>query len=141
MPNNYQHQYEIYYNKATADLVLVQQVFVLNNPLIDKCIILFHLQQAAEKYLKSFLSFKNIHFGKLHDIKRILDLYTEHGIETPPHAEAFIELTPYAVEGRYDFIIDENTDIPRFIILLEQLKDYLDGHLFKLPLDYNAQLP
>jgi hypothetical protein len=131
MPNKFQHQYEIYYNKATADLVLVQQVFVLQNPLIDKCIILFHLQQAAEKYLKSFLSFNKIHFGKLHDIKKILDLYIENGIKIPPEAEAFVELTPYAVEGRYDFITDENIDIPRFIILLEQLKMFVDDHVFK----------
>jgi len=131
MPNKFQHQYEIYYNKATADLVLVQQVFVLQNPLIDKSIILFHLQQAAEKYLKSFLAFNNIHFGKLHDIKKILDLYIENGIIIPPEAETFVELTPYAVEGRYDFITDENIDIPRFIILLEQLKMFVDDHVFK----------
>ena len=135
MTNKFQHQYEIYYNKATADLVLVQQVFVLKNPLIDESIILFHLQQAAEKYLKSFLSFKNIHFGKLHDIKKILDLYIESGIEIPPDAEAFVELTPYAVEGRYDFITDENIDIPRFIILVEQLKFFVDDHIFKISTD------
>lgn len=135
MSNKFQHQYEIYYNKATADLVLVQQVVVLQNPLIDKCIILFHLQQAAEKYLKSFLSFNKIHFGKLHDIRKILDLYVEHGIKVPPHAEAFIDLTPYAVEGRYDFITDDNIDIPRFIILLEQLKVFVDDHYFKTPTD------
>lgn len=135
MSNKFQHQYEIYYNKATADLVLVQQVYILQNPLIDKNIILFHLQQAAEKYLKSFLSFKKIHFGKLHDIRKILDLYIESGIKIPPHAEAFIELTPYAVEGRYDFITDENIDIPRFIILLEQLKIFVDDHVFKTPTD------
>ena len=135
MTNKFQHQYEIYYNKATADLVLVLQVFVLKNPLIDESIILFHLQQAAEKYLKSFLSFKNIHFGKLHDIKKILDLYIESGIEIPPDAEAFVELTPYAVEGRYDFITDENIDIPRFIILVEQLKFFVDDHIFKISTD------
>jgi len=130
MQNKFQHQYEIYYNKATADLVLVQQVFVLKNPLIDESIILFHLQQAAEKYLKSFLSFKNIHFGKLHDIKKILDLYIESGIEIPPDAEAFIELTPYAVEGRYDFIVNNTIDIPRFMLLLEQLKIFIENLIF-----------
>jgi len=137
MPNKFQHQYEIYYRKATADLVLVQQVIALNNPLIAESIILFHLQQAAEKYLKSFLSFNKIHFGKLHDIKKILDLYTEHGIKYPPDAEAFIELTPYAVEGRYDFITDENIDIPRFIILLEQLKVFVDDHILITPIVNN----
>lgn len=130
MPNKFQHQYEIYYKKATADLVLVQQVLALNNPLIDESIILFHLQQAAEKYLKSSLSFKQIHFGKLHDIKKILDLYIEYGIETPPNAEAFIELTPYAVEGRYDFIVNDDVDIPRFLTLLEQLKIFVENLIF-----------
>lgn len=130
MPNKFLHQYEIYYKKATADLVLVQQVFELNNSLIDKSIILFHLQQAAEKYLKSLLSFEKIHFGKLHDIKKILDLYIESGIEIPPNAEAFIQLTPYAVEGRYDFIVNDDIDIPRFLTLLEQLKIFIESLIF-----------
>ena len=130
MPNKFLHQYEIYYKKATADLVLVQQVLALNSPLIDESIILFHLQQAVEKYLKSLLSFKKIHFGKLHDIKKILDLYIESGIETPPNAEAFIELTPYAVEGRYDFIVNDDVDIPRFLTLLERLKIFVESLIF-----------
>jgi len=133
MSNKFLHQYEIYYKKATADLVLVQQVFLLQSPLIDKCIILFHLQQAAEKYLKSYLSFKEIHFGKLHDVRKILDLYIENSIKTPPDAEAFIELTPYAVEGRYDFITDDTIDISRFITLLEKLKIFIDDYVFKTP--------
>lgn len=130
MPNNFLHQYEIYYKKATADLVLVQQVVTLNNPLIDESIILFHLQQGAEKYLKSLLSYRKIHFGKLHDIKKILELYIESGIETPPNAEAFIELTPYAVEGRYDFVVNNHIDIPRFLTLLEQLKIFVENLIF-----------
>jgi HEPN domain-containing protein len=130
MSNKFKHQYEIYYKKATADFVLVQQVHLLNNPQIDESILLFHLQQAAEKYLKTLLSFKKIHFAKLHDIKKILDLYTECGIETPPNAEAFIELTPYAVEGRYDFIVNDHIDIPRFITLLEQLKMFVESLIF-----------
>ena len=135
MINKFQHQYEIYYKKATADLVLVQQVFLLNNPLIDESIILFHLQQAAEKYLKSFLSFNKIHFGKLHDIKKILELYVDNGIKMPPEVEVLVELTPYAVEGRYDFVTDEKIEIPRFIILVEQLKYFVDGHIFKISTD------
>jgi len=141
MPNKFQHQYQIYYKKATADFVHVQQVVVLNNPLIDESILLFHLQQAAEKYLKSLLSFRNIHFAKLHDIKKILDLFTEYGIETPPNAEAFIELTPYAVEGRYDLIVNDNIDIHQFITLIDQLKIFVEGIIFTTDAGNNFPCP
>ncbi len=130
MSNKFQHQYEIYYRKATVDFVFVQQVVALENHLIDKTIILFHLQQAAEKYLKSILSYKNIHFAKLHDIKKILELCIEKGISIPLNTEIFIELTPFAVEGRYDFVTDENIDIQQLIFHIEQLKLYIDDHVF-----------
>jgi HEPN domain-containing protein len=125
MTHNFPHQYEIYFQKATADLGLVQQVLTLENAQVDRCIILFHLQQAAEKYLKAILSFKGVHFGKLHDLETIIELCIEHSIELPSYVEAFVELAPYAVEGRYDIITDENVDIVQVFALLEQFKVFV----------------
>ena len=39
------------------------------------------------------------------------------------------ELSPYAEEGRYDFITDENIDIRRFVSLIENFKDFIDVQL------------
>ncbi len=125
MQHNFMRQYEIYFQKGTADLTLVEQVFTLNNNLIDRSILLFHLQQAAEKYLKSLLSFNAVHFGKLHDLEKLLDIITTHGIALPGYVYEFCELTPYAVEGRYDILTDEATDLEHFIELLGQFKNYL----------------
>ena len=51
MPGNFLHQYEIMFNKATADLTLSVYALALEDKVIDMDIIFFHLQQAAEKYL------------------------------------------------------------------------------------------
>ncbi|MBW1960508.1 MAG: HEPN domain-containing protein [Deltaproteobacteria bacterium] len=37
----------------------------------------FHAQQCAEKYLKAFLTFKNIDFPKTHDIGELLALVSK----------------------------------------------------------------
>jgi HEPN domain-containing protein len=61
----------------------------------------FHAQQAAEKYLKALLTWRQIEFPKTHDIEELLRL-----IESahPRVASALAEsdqLTPYGVEIRY----------------------------------------
>ena len=129
MPPSFLHQYEIFYQKAIADLTLVKEVLSIENSKIERGIILFHLQQAAEKFLKSLLSYRGIHFGKVHDIEKILDIYVSQGIPVPSYTKEFIDLSPYAVEGRYDFITDENIDIRRFVSLIEDFKHFIDIQL------------
>ena len=126
MPPSFLHQYEIFYQKAIADLTLVKEVLSIENSKIERGILLFHLQQAAEKFLKSLLSYRGIHFGKVHDIEKILDIFVAHEVTVPHYTKKFIELTPYAVEGRYDFITDENIDIRRFVTLIEDFKHFVD---------------
>lgn len=129
MPASFLHQYEIFYQKAVADLTLVKEVLSIENSKIERGIVLFHLQQAAEKLLKSLLSHRGIHFGKVHDIEKILDIYVSQGVTVPHYTREFVELSPYAVEGRYDFITDENIDIRRFVSLIEDFKDFIDVQL------------
>ena len=61
----------------------------------------FHSQQAAEKYLKAFLTWHQVEFPKTHDIRRLLNLA---GVQDPSLAEELsdaADLTAYAVEYRY----------------------------------------
>ena len=63
--------------------------------------IAFHSQQAAEKYLKAFLTWREVAFPKTHDLAELLDLVQS---VAGPLAEALsdvIGLTPYGVELRY----------------------------------------
>ena len=82
-----------------ADLKLVERN--LDDKEISRQLLLFHLQQAVEKFLKSLLSLKNIKFPKSHDIEALIELCEERGIELPEYVEEFVSLTPYAVGFRY----------------------------------------
>ncbi len=62
----------------------------------------FHAQQAAEKYLKSFLIHAGRDFPFTHNLSKLAELCS--GVETAFHSLAPLvaPLTPYAVELRYD---------------------------------------
>jgi HEPN domain-containing protein len=62
----------------------------------------FHAQQAAEKYLKAFLSFNDIVFPKTHNIEELLDSCAKIDERFADLVEETTFLTAYAVELRYD---------------------------------------
>lgn len=64
-------QFQIYYRKARTDLAMARLAQEHPSDEIDNEAILFHLQQAAEKFLKSLLSFRGIAIEKTHDIEAI----------------------------------------------------------------------
>ena len=61
----------------------------------------FHSQQAAEKYLKAFLTMHQIEFPKTHDIGELLDLVASVDAEFAASLSEAGILTPYGVEIRY----------------------------------------
>ena len=65
MPDSMLRQYELFFRKGSADLKLATYALAIEDNELDMEIIFFHLQQAAEKYLKTLLSFNGIHFEKV----------------------------------------------------------------------------
>ena len=63
----------------------------------------FHAQQAAEKYLKSFLASKEIAFPHSHNLSKLLNACAAIDPSLRELSETAATLTPYAVELRYDF--------------------------------------
>jgi HEPN domain-containing protein len=63
--------------------------------------IAFHCQQAAEKYLKAFLVWRNVEFPKTHSIGRLLDLVSGVAPDLATALADAISLTPFGVEIRY----------------------------------------
>jgi len=57
-------------------------------------------QQAAEKAVKAVLMHKNIHFPKTHHIQTLLE-FLPKDIAVPPSVREAVDLSDYAVEGRY----------------------------------------
>jgi HEPN domain-containing protein len=125
MQGKFSHQYEILFKKADADLALVEHAIALEDKPIEVDIIFFHLQQAVEKYLKALVCYNGLHFEKIHDIDRIITVCRNNSIELPDYIDIFIELNPYAVEGRYAVMADDIDDAEGYAKLLRQLREFV----------------
>lgn len=115
---------DMFLYKAIVDLNSAKYLLeAFNDDKIDIDIekIYFELQQSAEKLLKSMLSKHAIIFPKSHDIEQIIDLCKRHGIELVENAEMLIELSDYAVEGRYSIIHDDLNESEKYIEIIEKL--------------------
>lgn len=119
--------------KSSADLFLyfgLQDLaaarLLLESDEIDVQVVMFHLQQAAEKLLKSLLSHHGIEIAKTHDIERLIDICQEHEIALPPGVETMIDLNLFAVEGRYFIIGDDFADAENYMECLGKLAEYVD---------------
>ena len=86
----------------------------------------FHAQQAAEKYLKAYLTHHQIEFPETHDLKEILALVATKDSRLADSMEEAIILTDYAVEPRYpgdfpDPTMDQAKEALRLAGKLERL--------------------
>jgi len=127
--------------KNSADMFLYKAIIDLNsakyllngfnedNIEIDIDKIYFELQQSAEKTLKSILSKHSIVFPKSHDIEQLIDLCSSNHITLIDDIERLVELSDYAVEGRYSIINDDINESDDFIRLIESLINQECNHI------------
>lgn len=97
-----------WWRKGDSDLTNARMCVDAGRALDTAC---FHAQQAAEKYLKSYLSLNRVDFPFLHNLSALVEICRSED-ETFVKIRAPAEsLTPYAVEARYDedFWPDVNT--------------------------------
>lgn len=66
----------------------------------------FHAQQAAEKAMKAVLAHKTESFPLTHNLGMLWDLCAEAGVKPAVSKFDVVQLIPYAVEGRYDSLIE-----------------------------------
>jgi len=64
----------------------------------------FHCQQAAEKLLKAVLAARGVAFRRTHDLAELLDAVGDAGLDLPPALAGLDNLTPFAVDYRYDLM-------------------------------------
>jgi HEPN domain-containing protein len=121
-------QYEIYQTKAVEDLNAAKYLldgYNFHNLEIKLEIIFFHLQQCAEKLLKAILDLNNIKFPKIHDLEELIELCKSHDIVLFENIEIIVDLTDYAVEGRYSVIHDDLQNVDRYIEIIDKLSGYV----------------
>jgi HEPN domain-containing protein len=85
--------------KAQNDFGLVE--FLVDQGGVFPSQIAFHCQQAAEKYLKAFLTWFEVIFPKTHDLEVLLNLVAGVNAGMAKELWHVIVLTPYGVEMRY----------------------------------------
>lgn len=118
-------EHEILYKLGIEDLKLVEKN--VDDPDIRQQLLLFHLQQAVEKFLKALLSYLCIKYPKVHDIEELIELCEENKIKLPSYIEDLIDLTPYAVEFRYGLLIEESLDIKHYYKMVCDLKNFIEN--------------
>jgi len=122
--NEIQNSADLFFYKSNSDLnsaKFLLKAIESSEVDIDLETVMFHLQQSAEKLLKSILSHNRIKFLKTHDIEELINMCIEKKINLVQNVQYLINLTAYAVEGRYAIIHDDLNDIYTNINILNTL--------------------
>lgn len=85
--------------KAEADLAVAERLMSGGGE--HAWAVAFHCQQAAEKFLKAYLSQWQIEFPKTHDLQQLLGLAQKQEAAFAKSLGEAATLTPYGVEARY----------------------------------------
>ena len=85
--------------KAASDLDNLRLCLAADQALDTAC---FHAQQAVEKVLKAYLVAYEVDFPFLHNLEKLVTICAQRDVDFNSLLEAAQELTPYAVELRYD---------------------------------------
>jgi HEPN domain-containing protein len=114
---------KILFQKADDDLGLAK-LAITNHSFLD--IANFHLQQASEKLLKSYLAFKEIEFPRTHDLDILYNLCypSQSGFENFENlGELFNE---FAVLVRYEEGVEIDLEsIEMNVLIVEKLKIFI----------------
>jgi HEPN domain-containing protein len=117
-------------HKAETDLRAAESLLSQAPPLsLPSC---FHSQQAAEKYLKAFLTWRQVEFPKTHAIERLLELAARADRQLAEELAETATLTLYGVEPRYHSDLPE-PDLPEAAAALDLARKVRDVVLPKLP--------
>jgi len=90
----------------------------------------FHAQQAVEKALKGWLSYKLVVYPKTHDLEILFLLLKKQNENIPENFDSLVDLVDFAVEFRYNYF-EEDIPIDRKItcqIILELL-NYINNKI------------
>ena len=85
--------------KAEHDLTAVELIGLTSDAPWD--IVVFHAQQAAEKFLKALLVSRGQQPPKVHDLTKLLTLCVAYAPEMASFADDCFFLSPLAVRSRY----------------------------------------
>lgn len=122
-----QRHIEVLLAKAGQDDVALRAL--LDHPDVAVEVFGFHAQQAAEKLLKAAIKACGADYPLTHRLTDLLDLLADLGVPVPAEFDALKELTPFAVEFRYDVLppaVQDDLDRPVCLRRLERLRRWVE---------------
>ena len=124
-------EYEKWFKKAESDLLTITNNLSAQNIPADSCC--FHAQQAAEKYLKAYLTSHKISFPKTHQLELLVKKSCERN---EMFSQLFIytrKLEVFGVSPRYPDEFDDLTveDAKQAYQNAIAIKDFVITHFFK----------
>jgi len=123
--NDVSSTFELFYMKGVADYNAAKILFdsIATSKLdVEPETILFHLQQAVEKFLKSILSKRSIRIRQTHDLLTLTELLDTNSIKISVELEPLLELTEFVVNGRYAIILDDLDLCEKLLPIVNELQ-------------------
>lgn len=117
-------EFEKWIQKAESDLTIVEKDIVTDSPVTD--VLCFHCQQAAEKYLKAYIVYRNQIPERTHLIERLPNICANFDSEFEKLSDVVL-LTTYAVELRYpdDMYFPTLTETKKALKLAKKVKKFV----------------
>jgi HEPN domain-containing protein len=107
-------------DRAEDDITLVRRV--VDDTEIADAIVGFHAQQAVEKALKAVLAAREIEYAKTHALGYPIGLVEANAIEVPVAVLDAGELSPWAVDFRYETDDEPALDRQATLALIDEIR-------------------
>jgi len=112
--------------KADHDYEAVKSLIRLRSkPVYD--IVCFHTQQCIEKYLKAYLTSRNIKFPKLHDLGELLTIASKSDGSFELIRDVIEPLSDYAVVTRYPGDEVHKIEAKTAVNAMEEARTFIRG--------------
>lgn len=121
--------------KARSDEIALEKL--ADDPDVPDDLIGFHAQQGLEKLLKAALAHTGVAPPRIHDLGELMARLADVGLSPPASASEARALVPWAVEFRYEDILDERLDRAAARRAVTDLREWVDG-LLDVPDDHEA---
>lgn len=109
-------------DRADDDIRLVRRV--VDDADIADAIVGFHAQQAVEKAIKAVLAAREIEYAKTHALGYLIGLIESNAIDAPPAVLDASELSPWAVDFRYETDDEPALDRQATLALIEEIRTW-----------------
>jgi HEPN domain-containing protein len=113
--------------KARSDEIALDKL--ADDPDVPDDLIGFHAQQALEKLLKAALAHAGVAPPRIHDLGELIARLGDAGLTPPTSANEARALVPWAVEFRYDDVLDEQLDRVAACETVRQVRAWVDDLL------------